>query len=222
MVKQIKKTLRLNYLIYLPSQMDGQADQNWPLVIFLHGAGERGTDLERVKMHGLTKMVEAGKEFPFILAAPQCPSESFWDRQLDELDSLLAELLRTYSINTEQIYLTGLSMGGYGTWHWAERRPHAFAAIVPICGGAMPMLGFPERIKKISHVPVWTFHGADDEVVPLSNSQELVDVLREHNGNVRFTVYEGVGHDSWIRAYQEPELIPWLLKQKNKNFIFEV
>lgn len=222
MVKTIEKTLRLNYLVYTPSQVGEQTGKKWPLVIFLHGAGERGTDLNLVKKHGLTMMAERGEKFPFILAAPQCPVESFWDRQLDALDGFLSELLRTYPIDTERIYLTGLSMGGFGTWHWAERRPNAFAAIAPICGGAMPMLGFPERIKKIKHVPVWAFHGDSDDVVPLSSSQELVDVLRENNGNVRFTVYEGVGHDSWTRAYKEPELIPWLLKQRNEDFKFEV
>lgn len=222
MVKTIEKTLRLNYLVYTPSQVGEQTRKKWPLVIFLHGAGERGTDLNLVKKHGLTMMAEQGEKFPFILAAPQCPVESFWDRQLDALDGFLSELLRTYPIDTERIYLTGLSMGGFGTWHWAERRPNAFAAIAPICGGAMPMLGFPERIKKIKHVPVWAFHGDSDDVVPLSSSQELVDVLRENNGNVRFTVYEGVGHDSWTRAYKEPELIPWLLKQRNEDFKFEV
>ncbi|NLJ73831.1 MAG: prolyl oligopeptidase family serine peptidase [Firmicutes bacterium] len=222
MVKTIEKTLRLNYLVYTPSQVGEQTGKKWPLVIFLHGAGERGTDLNLVKKHGLTMMAEQGEKFPFILAAPQCPVESFWDRQLDALDGFLSELLRTYPIDTERIYLTGLSMGGFGTWHWAERRPNAFAAIAPICGGAMPMLGFPERIKKIKHVPVWAFHGDSDDVVPLSSSQELVDVLRENNGNVRFTVYEGVGHDSWTRAYKEPELIPWLLKQRNEDFKFEV
>lgn len=222
MVKTIEKTLRLNYLVYTPSQVGEQTGKKWPLVIFLHGAGERGTDLNLVKKHGLTMMAEQGEKFPFILAAPQCPVESFWDRQLDALDGFLSELLRTYPIDTERIYLTGLSMGGFGTWHWSERRPNAFAAIAPICGGAMPMLGFPERIKKIKHVPVWAFHGDSDDVVPLSSSQELVDVLRENNGNVRFTVYEGVGHDSWTRAYKEPELIPWLLKQRNEDFKFEV
>ena len=222
MVKTIEKTLRLNYLVYTPSQVGEQTGKKWPLVIFLHGAGERGTDLNLVKKHGLTMMAEQGEKFPFILAAPQCPVESFWGRQLDALDGFLSELLRTYPIDTERIYLTGLSMGGFGTWHWAERRPNAFAAIAPICGGAMPMLGFPERIKKIKHVPVWAFHGDSDDVVPLASSQELVDVLRENNGNVRFTVYEGVGHDSWTRAYKEPELIPWLLKQRNEDFKFEV
>ena len=168
--------------------------------------------------NGMVKQVNEGKEFPFILVAPQCPHDWTWDRSLKELDLLLEEIIKHYRVNLEQIYLTGLSMGGYGTWHWASKQPHAFAALVPICGGTMPLMGFPEKISVLKHVPIWAFHGADDQVVPAARSEELVEVLSTLGAPIRFTKYAGVGHNSWSRAYNEPELIPWLLEQKNKYF----
>lgn len=217
----INKSFELPYYLYLPRGFDPEGATTWPLVIFLHGAGERGTDLELLKKQGLVKQISEGQEFPFILVAPQCPVNWTWDRSLDELDHLLRELLATLPVERERIYLTGLSMGGFGTWHWATHRPQTFAALVPICGGTMPLLGFPHRIAGLKDVPIWVFHGQDDQVVPVQMSAELVAVLREEGSSVRFTQYEGVGHDSWSLAYNEPELVPWLLKQRNPHFNFE-
>lgn len=217
----ISRSFELPYYLYLPKGYDPQGSDTWPVVIFLHGAGERGTDLERLKRQGLVKQIAEGQEFPFILVAPQCLQNDTWDRSLDELDALFAELMDTLLIDRERIYLTGLSMGGFGTWHWAARRPQAFAALVPICGGTMPLLGFPERIGDLKDIPIWVFHGEDDQVVPIKMSAELVEVLVEAGSSVKFTRYPGVGHDSWSLAYDEPELFPWLLAQKNPRFNFE-
>lgn len=219
--KTITKHVRLPYFLYLPQDFEKEQSQTWPVVIFLHGAGERGSDLTLVGKHGLMQQVLEGREFPFIIVAPQCPVDYTWDRSLDELDCLLAAIFHDYPVDLGQIYLTGLSMGGYGTWHWAARHPRAFAALVPICGGAMPLTGFPQKVAVLKDVPIWVFHGDDDQVVPVKQSEQLVEVLQGLDAPVRFTRYPGIGHNSWSRAYAEPELIPWLLAQRNTRFCFE-
>jgi predicted peptidase len=184
----------------------------------LHGAGERGTDLERVEKNGIPKMIAQGTEFPFIVLAPQCTEQSGWPIELDALHALVEKIIQEYRTDTSRIYLTGLSMGGYGAWHLAAEYPSMFAAIVPICGGTIPNIGFPERIHILKDIPIWVFHGALDDQEPLQKSQELVDVLRNHQGNVKFTVYPDAKHDSWTQTYENPELYEWLLQQKNENF----
>ncbi|HHW72346.1 MAG TPA: phospholipase [Firmicutes bacterium] len=211
------RSFGLPYALYLPRGYEKEA-KRWPLLIFLHGAGERGDNLDLVAVHGPLKQVKEGRDLPFIIAAPQCRENWTWDRSLEELDQLLRELIDGYAVDVEKIYLTGLSMGGFGTWHWAVHQPRAFAALVPICGGTWPLLGFPERIEVLKEVPIWAFHGADDEVVLPRMTEELVEVLLKAGAPVRYTKYSGVGHDSWTLAYSEPELIPWLLAQRNTNF----
>lgn len=218
--KTITRTLKLPYLLYLPQDYANEQDLKWPVVIFLHGAGERGPDFSLLCKHGLPRQVHEGREFPFIIVAPLCSVDDTWDRNLDGLDCLLEEIITAHPVDTQRIYLTGLSMGGFGTWHWATRHPQAFATLVPICGGTWPLLGFPEKIATLKNVPIWVFHGADDEGVPVHYSEQLVDLLKNLDAPVRFTKYPGVGHNSWDLAYGEPELIPWLLEQKNTNFHF--
>lgn len=213
---KVEKKVSLGYLLYLPEEYEAQPDVKWPLVLFLHGIGERGDDLELVRKHGIAKIVEE-RDFPFVAVSPQCPSYSMWTMELDALHALIMEVMRTYSIDKSRIYLTGLSMGGFGAWHLAEAYPRLFAAVVPICGGALPMVGFPERIKVLKDTPIWAFHGAKDNLVPLKSSQELADVLKKHNGNVRFTIYPEAGHDSWTETYENPVLYEWLLKQKRPS-----
>ena len=213
----IRKNISLQYLIYLPSDYQS-SEKNLPLVLCLHGAGEAGTDLERVEKNGIPKMIAQGTEFPFIVLAPQCTEQSVWVAELEALHALVEKIIQEYRIDTSRIYLTGLSMGGAGAWHLAAEYPSIFAALVPICGGAFPELGFPEKIRVLKNIPIWAFHGALDEHVPLQSSQELVDVLRNHQGNVKFTVYPDVKHNSWAQTYENPELYEWLLQQKNENF----
>ena len=213
---KIEKKVSLNYLLYLPSEYDEKPDFRWPLLLFLHGIGERGDDLELVKKHGIPKIAEE-RDFPFVAISPQCPLHSMWTMELDALHALITEATQIYNIDRSRIYLTGLSMGGFGAWHLAEAYPELFAAVVPICGGAVAWIGFPERIKVLKDTPVWVFHGAKDDAVPLKNSEDLVDVLRKHNGNVKFTVYPDAGHDSWTETYDNPELYEWLLKQKRPS-----
>jgi len=204
-----------NYLLYLPGQYEAEADKQWPLILFLHGAGERGEDIEIVKKHGPPKLVDQGQEFPFIIVSPQCPNGEWWS--VDILNKLLDEISNEYRVDAERIYLTGLSMGGFGTWNLAITTPGRFAAIAPICGG-----GNPRKTWSIRHMPVWVFHGAKDQVVPLSMSEEMVDALQKHNSRVKFTVYPEANHDSWTESYDNPELYSWFLEHKRyEHYPFE-
>ncbi|MBL8889213.1 MAG: prolyl oligopeptidase family serine peptidase [Planctomycetaceae bacterium] len=197
--------VKLKYLLSLPKGYEDQ--ESWPVLLFLHGAGERGSDLNLVKKHGPPKLIEAGKEFPFIVVSPQCPGGRWWEPF--ELAALLDEIETNYKVDKERIYVTGLSMGGFGTWALTAYQPKRFAAIAPICGG-----GEPFTTRLYSHVPTWAFHGDQDNVVPLARSESMVDALKNAGGNVKFTIYPGVGHDSWTETYANDEFYKWLLEQK--------
>lgn len=198
-------TVSMNYLLSLPKDYDQKP--SWPLLLFLHGAGERGDNLDLVKKHGPPKLIEAGQQFPFIVVSPQCPKDHWWEPL--ELNVLLDDLVEKYKVDQDRIYLTGLSMGGFGTWALAAYHPDRFAALAPICGG-----GDLVWIKRIAGIPVWVFHGAKDPVVPLARSEQMVDALKKKDAPVKFTVYPEAGHDSWTEAYADPQLYEWLLQQK--------
>ncbi len=203
--KTISVKVQLKYLLYLPPGYQ-DSDQKWPLVLFLHGAGETGSDLAKVKVHGIPKVVEAKKDFPFVAVSPQAPVRG-WN--VDTLNSLLDEIISQHRIDPDRVYLTGLSMGGFGTWALAAAHPEKFAAIVPICGG-----GNPADAPRLKNLPTWVFHGAKDGTVPLRQSEVMVNALKEAGGNVKFTVYPEAQHDSWTETYNNPELYKWLLAQK--------
>ena len=204
--REITRTVSINYLLYLPEAYDG-SEEPWPLILFLHGAGERGVDLEQVKRHGPPKIVEEGKDLPFVLVSPQCPKDEWWSP--DVLNALLDEVIANHRIDEDRIYVTGLSMGGFGTWHLAIQYPHRFAAIAPICRGGMPYL-----THRIKHIPAWVFHGARGGTVPIEKSEEMVNALKRHGGEVRFTVYPEAAHDSWTETYDNPELYEWFLSHR--------
>jgi predicted peptidase len=197
--------VNLKYLLYLPKDYDQKP--SWPLMLFLHGAGERGDDIERVKKHGPPKLIEAGRELPFIVVSPQCPKDRWWEPV--ELTALLDEIVEKYKVDRDRIYVTGISMGGFGTWSLAMSTPRRFAAVVPICGG-----GDPIWARQLAGIPIWVFHGAKDPTVPLARSEQMVEALKKANGNVKFTVYPNALHDSWTETYENPELYTWLLEQK--------
>lgn len=197
--------VRMDYLLYLPKDYDKQ--ESWPLLLFLHGAGERGDDLELVKKHGPPKLVAEGQDFPFIIVSPQCPEDKWWEPL--QLVALLDEIGGKYKVDADRICVTGLSMGGFGTWRLAAYIPDRLAAIAPICGG-----GEAFTAKYFAHLPVWAFHGAKDAGVPLERSQEMVDALKKKGGSPKLTIYPEAGHDSWTETYNNPELYKWLLKQK--------
>ena len=208
--KETTRTLGAKFLLYVPKAF-GSEKKNWPLVVFLHGLGERGDDLEKVKVHGPPKLVERGNDFPFILVSPQCPANGWWS--VDVLNALLDEVIARLPVDTDRIYLTGLSMGGFGTWNFALAHPERFAAIAPICGG-----GSVEDICRLKDMPIWVFHGAKDDVVPLSEGQRMVNVLtRCGNDSVRLTIYPEAGHDSWTETYANPELYSWFLSHTRQR-----
>ncbi len=201
--RTIKVTMK--YLIYLPK--DYEQKDSWPVLLFLHGSGERGDNLDLVKTHGPPKLISAGKQFPFIVVSPQCPNGRWWEAV--ELATLLDEIVEKYKVDQDRIYLTGLSMGGFGTWSLAAYQPNRFAAIVPICGG-----GEVYWSDTLAHIPVWAFHGAKDSGVPPERSKQMVEALKKDGGNPKLTIYPEAGHDSWTEAYNTPELYEWLLQQK--------
>jgi len=198
----------LKYLLYLPKNYAAQPA--WPLLLYLHGAGERGDNLEAVKKHGPPKLIAAGQEFPMIVAAPQCPAGRWW--QPMELTALLDEIVERYKVDQERSYVTGLSMGGFGTWALAAFAPDRFAAIAPICGGGEPLWA-----RSLAHLPTWIFHGAKDSVVPLVRSEQMREAMKKQGADVRLTVYPEAGHDSWTASYANPELYAWLLQQRRKS-----
>lgn len=205
----MRELTRKNYLVFLPDGYDTGAI-DWPVLLFLHGSGERGDDLALVKRHGPPMLAEHGREFPFILVAPQCPADQQWDSA--SLISLLRHIKDEFGPDPERIYLTGLSLGGRGAWQLGMAYPREFAAIVPICGWADP-----DGAKSLASVPIWAFHGASDEVVSINGSVAMVAALRQHGGCVRLTIYPNTDHvETWQRAYQEQRLYDWLLQQRRQ------
>jgi predicted peptidase len=210
--KQITKTVRLRYLLHLPAAYETDPAQRWPLILFLHGGGERGTDQHMLKIHSIPMIVEQQPDFPFVVLSPQCPADSSWVEELDALDALLETICETYRVDRGRLYLTGPSMGGMGTWSYAVAHPDKFAAIAPICGGLRYVN--PQRACVLKELPVWVFHGAEDPIVPIAMSQVLVDALEGCGGNVRFTIYPGRGHDVHVETYDNPELYKWFLAHR--------
>jgi predicted peptidase len=204
----------LPFVLYLPDDYDTSGDKQYPFILFLHGAGERGNDINRVKLVGLPKNLERGDNLPFIILVPQCPEDHWWADNRHALITLVDWALANYRVDAARVYLTGLSMGGRGTWDMATLYPHRFAAVAPICGWGDGLFGYPDRVKRITHLPVWTFHGDADEVVPVKATELLVEKLKEYGGDVQMTIYPGVGHDSWTETYDNPELYEWFLKHK--------
>jgi len=205
----VRKT-QLKYLSWLPPDYRTHKDKKFPLLIFLHGSGEQGTDLDKVKAWGPPSFVENRPEFPFIVISPQCPEGQSW--KIEDLDILLTHLLKKLRVDPDRVYLTGLSMGGSCTWEWACTYPSRFAAIAPVCGG-----GDPGNADEIKNVPVWAFHGQNDPVVPVKLATDMVEAVNKNGGDAKLTIYPGVGHDSWRKAYANEELYKWFLAHSRKK-----
>ncbi|MCK9208356.1 MAG: prolyl oligopeptidase family serine peptidase [Salinivirgaceae bacterium] len=208
--QQINGSFQLQYLVYLPQNYQPQGNEKYPMLLFLHGSGERGDSIELVKAWGPPKIAEE-KGLPFIVVSPQCPKGVWWNALLLPLRELLNQTIQNYNVDTSHIYLTGMSMGGFGTFALAQAYPDYFAAIAPVCGG-----GTPGMVKFIKNVPTWVFHGQDDDVVLPINSILMVDALKEAGAEVKFTLYPGVNHGSWIPAYNDSGIFDWFLEHRKQ------
>lgn len=202
-------TYDIDFLVALPDGYAEKASERWPLLVFLHGRGERGFDLNLVKRHGLPRLIEEGGKFPFIVVSPQCPDDEWWN--VVALEVFIEQVVTKYRVDPDRVYLTGLSMGGYAVWALCQRRPARYAAAIPVCGG-----GDARYAAGLRHLPLWVFHGARDEVVPLKRSQEMVDLIKAAGGSPRFTIYPEAGHDSWTETYANPEIYHWLLAHSRR------
>jgi predicted peptidase len=216
---------KLLYRLLKPK--DYEPAKKYPMVIFLHGAGERGDDNQKQLVHGMNDFAsdEVMSKYPAFVLAPQCPPDEAWGGinrlakkatppgelapALDATLKAAAALQKEFSIDDHRIYITGLSMGGYGAWSALANRPELFAAAAPICGG-----GDSAAVAKFKSVPLWVFHGADDKTVPVERSREMVAALQAAGASPKYTEYPGVGHNSWSPTYSNPELYEWLFAQR--------
>ena len=210
-----EQQLVLPYRLMSPAKV--QSGVRYPLVVFLHGAGQRGDDNERQLLGLPEQMADAEwrKRFPCFLLAPQCPTQSSWTSLDDELIDLIGDVMKRQPIDPERVYLTGLSMGGFGCWTLAAREPDRFAAVVPICGG-----GDPKSAKRLIDVPIWAVHGDADKAVPVQSSREMIAAIREVGGKPNYTELPGVGHDSWTQTYRDPNgVLKWMFEQQNRRVL---
>jgi predicted peptidase len=200
------------YVLFVPHDYKGK--KAFPTILFLHGAGETGTDGQKQARTGLGNAIRKQEQtFGFIAIFPQSQKRT-WQADSDDGQramKILAQVQKTYKVDAKRLYLTGLSMGGFGTWSLAVRYPTKWAAIVPVCGG-----GDPSQAATIKHIPCWCFHGDADMAVKVDKSREMIKALKAAGGKPKYDEYPGVGHNSWDKAYGNPELYDWLLKQKLK------
>lgn len=194
------------YVKYLPKDYD--ENRKYPLVFFLHGAGEKGDDLDVASRHGYMKYVrEEGKEYPFIFIAPQCPSDKYWGALNESLIAFLDYICEELPIDKKRVYLTGLSMGGTGTWMLAMAAPKKFAAIAPVCG-----TGITWNAGAFKNMPVLMYHGDCDSIVPINESINMLSAINRIGGNARIKICYGINHSAWDFAYNGDELFEWFLK----------
>lgn len=217
------------YALYVPDNYSTK--QAWPLIVFLHGAGERGDDNLRQTEVGIGRAIRLHRDwFPALVLMPQCPEDRFWDAAIPAIEAAIAQTRSEYRVDGQAITLTGLSLGGYATWIWGAQRTDLFAALMPICGGgdleqlskrfpARTLAAFgamDSRVRNLATVPIWAFHGSDDDVVPPERSADMVARVKAAGGDVQYTVFQGAGHNSWDQAYGDRRHIRWLLKQRKK------
>lgn len=221
------------YVVYIPREWTPA--RSWPVVLFLHGAGERGSDGRRQMQIGAAAAIHSAPErVPALVVLPQAPADERWiGPPADAAMKALEEVVREYRGDRERIYLTGLSLGGFGTWHLALAHPRVFAALVPVCGGIVPN-GSATSVRqspltmaaadphaftaeRLRHIPIWMFHGSEDTVIHPSESRKMHEALRAAGAEVRYTEYEKVGHDAWNRAYDDAEMWTWLFQQRRRQ-----
>jgi predicted peptidase len=225
--------LRMPYRLLTPKTLNTSA--NYPLVLFLHGSGERGDDNQKQLQHGVVRFAAPASQtgYACFVLAPQCPTDldsqpTMWTGERERMHLLklapeaaiplrtALELMTTiqekFPVDMDRVYVTGISMGGFATWETLIRYPEKFAAAIPVCGG-----GDVSHADRIKNIPIWAFHGANDSTVPVQCSRSMVEMIERAGGHPRYTEYPGVGHNSWDRAYAEPELLSWLFSQKRNS-----
>jgi predicted peptidase len=221
------------YQVYIPA--DYTPKKKWPVILFLHGAGERGEDCELQTHAGIGPAIRRDTTtFPCLVVLPQCRHGAVWAGEMEtQALQALEQTIKEFNGDRQHVYLTGLSMGGYGAWYFAARHPGKFSAIAPVCGGVVPPARFPfppeaaaqiptekpyETIaRKIGKTPVWIFHGDADQSIPVTESRQMHEALQALGGTVKYTEYPGVGHNSWDKAYGEAKFVSWLLSQRLKK-----
>jgi predicted peptidase len=227
--KPAPRNVTIRYMLFVPKGYKSEG-KKWPLILFLHGLGEcSNDDLSRVKIHGPAHFVDSRPDFPFVVVTPQLPPPAGYKEGVaysseqiialahdawkpNELIKLVDHVVSNLNIDRQRVYVTGLSMGGYGTWRLVAEYPDRFAAAVPICGG-----GEPEKMaRSLSRVPIWAFHGAKDGTVPVEKSQQMVDAVKRAGGDVKLTIYANGQHDSWKPTYDNPKVYDWLLEHRRK------
>lgn len=202
---RLELAVAARYLLYLP---DGHAERDdWPLIVFLHGSGERGDDVALVREQGLPRLLDEGLSLPAVVLSPQCPAGQLWTRQLPAVRALIERTVENHGVDSRRIVATGLSLGGAGSYELVASYPELFAGVAPICGPWTRLFVTRESAR----LPTWVFHGDADTAVPIDESLRLVDAIRREGGEPRLTIYPGVGHNSWDPAYEDPELQSWLV-----------
>jgi predicted peptidase len=194
----------VNYLLYVPPAYAQDSTSEWPLILFLHGSEQRGDDPRLLQQMALLSFAERISDFPFIAVIPQCPPNTHWDPRF--VKEVLVSVEGALRIDRRRVYLTGFSMGGYGTWQTAAAFPDTFAAIAPICG----MSDLPDA-PRLAGIPTWAFHGALDVNVPVGESQKMIEALRRFGAEARLTVYPDSAHDCWTMTYRDSRLYLWFL-----------
>ncbi|MDQ0874384.1 putative peptidase [Paenibacillus sp. V4I3] len=211
--KEAPRNMSVNYQLFLPHDYESKKDNKYPLILFLHGIKKRGEDISVLDGYGLTWIAESKQDFPFIVVTPQCPSDSNWTLEYHSIKALVDEIITNYRVDSDRVYVTGFSMGGNGTWDFASRSPEFFSAVVPISGWFDS-----DKTMLLKDVPIWAFHCVDDDVVPVSGTEDMVKALTSIGGNVKFTYYAGLKHDHRVmhETFNTTELYTWLLNHKRK------
>lgn len=207
---QVKDKAKYDYLLYLPKDYSSET-KKYPLLIYLHGGSQKGNDLNKLKTYGLPYLIDKGQNFDFIIASPQCPENRYWSTE-NWFDSLYSDLTMRYRIDTDRVYCTGISMGGYGAYIVAMDFPDKFAAIVPLCGGIND--SDTSRVCNLRNIPIWTFHGTADDKILISETERIVSGLKKCKGEIKFTKLQNEGHGIEYLYETKPQIYKWLLKHK--------
>ena len=212
---KLNDDITIPYLLYLPDEYEANTGRLWPLILFLHGRGESGHNAEIVRTVGLPQRIDTQPDFQCIVLSPQCLPDERWPEQSDNVMELMNTIFKGLRVDHSRIYLNGLSMGGQGAWHLGALYPQRFAAVLPICGRIPTVEGFPERVCALKDVPVWIFHGAKDDRVPVEDAIKMAKLLEDCGGNVQLTIFPDGDHFCWDQVYEDQGVWDWMLEQHN-------